>query len=88
MKLVENSRDWSKWWSIRFSIVGGAILTLLEAFPNVVSEIIQTLPDAITQAVGTDILKAIGIVCIIASPIARVIKQAKLDKPSDKADQA
>jgi len=88
MKLVENSKDWSKWWSIRFSIVGGAILTLLEAFPNVVSEIIQTLPDAITQAVGTDILKVIGIVCIIASPIARVIKQAKLDKPSDKADQA
>jgi len=86
MKLVENSKDWSKWWSIRFSIVGGAILTLLEAFPNVVSEIIQTLPDAITQAVGTDILKAIGIVCIIASPIARVIKQSRLDKPSDTTD--
>jgi preprotein translocase subunit SecY len=83
MKLVENSKDWSKWWSIRFSIVGGAILTLLEAFPNVVSEIIRILPEAITQAVGTDILKAIGIVCIIASPIARVIKQSRLDKPSD-----
>ena len=86
MKLVENSKDWSKWWSIRFSIVGGAILTLLEAFPNVVSEIIQTLPDAITQAVGTDILKVIGIVCIIASPIARVIKQSRLDKPSDQTN--
>ena len=86
MKLVENSKDWSKLWSIRFSIVGGAILTLLEAFPNVVSEIIQTLPDAITQAVGTDILKAIGIVCIIASPIARIIKQSRLDKPSDTTD--
>ena len=86
MKLVENSKDWSKWWSVRLSIIGGAILTLLEAFPNVVSEIIQILPDAITQAVGTDILKVIGIVCIIASPIARVIKQAKLDKPSDKTN--
>jgi preprotein translocase subunit SecY len=86
MKLVENSRDWSKWWSVRFSIIGGAILTLLEAFPNVVSEIIQTLPNAITQAVGTDILKAIGIVCIIASPIARVIKQSRLDKPSDQTN--
>jgi len=88
MKLVENSKDWSKWWSIRLSIVGGALLTLLEVYPNVVATVIQTLPDAITQAVGTDILKVIGIVCIIASPIARVIKQAKLDKPSDKADQA
>jgi hypothetical protein len=56
---------------------------LLEAFQNVVSEIIQTLPDAITDQVGSEILKVIGIVCIIASPIARVIKQSKLDKPSD-----
>jgi preprotein translocase subunit SecY len=86
MKLVENSHDWSKWWSVRFSIIGGAILTLLEAFPNVVSEIIQTLPDAITDQIGTDILKTIGIVCIIASPIARVIKQSRLDKPSDKTN--
>ena len=83
MKLVENSRDWSKWWSVRLSIIGGVILTFLEVYPNVVATVIQTLPDAITQAVGTDILKVIGIVCIIASPIARVIKQAKLDKPSD-----
>jgi preprotein translocase subunit SecY len=86
MKLVENSRDWSKWWSVRFSIIGGAILTLLEAFPNAIAKVIEILPNAITQAVGTDILKVIGIVCIIASPIARVIKQSRLDKPSDKTN--
>jgi preprotein translocase subunit SecY len=86
MKLVENSKDWSKWWSIRFSIVGGALLTFLELYPNAIAKVIEILPDAITQAVGTDILKAIGIVCIIASPIARVIKQSRLDKPSDKTN--
>ena len=83
MKLVDDSKNWSKWWSIRLSIVGGALLTLLEVYPNVVATVIQTLPDAITDQIGTDILKTIGIVCIIASPIARVIKQSKLDKPSD-----
>jgi preprotein translocase subunit SecY len=86
MKLVENSHDWSKWWSIRLSIVGGALLTLLEVYPNVVATVIQTLPDAITDQIGTDILKTIGIVCIIASPIARVIKQSRLDKPSEATD--
>jgi preprotein translocase subunit SecY len=83
VKLVADASDWSKWWSVRLSIVGGALLTLLEAFPHAVAEIIQTLPDAITDQIGTDILKTIGIVCIIASPIARVIKQSRLDKQSD-----
>jgi preprotein translocase subunit SecY len=75
MKLVEDWRQWSKWWSIRLTIIGGALLTFLEAFPHAVSIIIQTLPDSITENVGTDIFKVIGIVCIVASPIARVIKQ-------------
>ena len=83
MNFVENSKDWSKWWSVRLSIIGGAILTLLEAFPNVVSEIIQTLPDAITDQVGSEILRVIGIICIVASPIARVIKQSRLEEKGD-----
>ena len=80
MKLVENSKDWSKWWSVRLSILGGAILTLLEAFPNAVATVIQTLPDSITQQVGDEILRVIAIVCIVASPVARVIKQSKIDQ--------
>jgi len=80
MKLVENSRDWSKWWSIRFSIVGGVILTFLEVYPNVVGTIIQALPPELKSNISPEIFRVIGIVCIIASPIARVIKQSKLDK--------
>jgi len=75
MKLVENARDWSKWWSVRLSIIGGTILTLLEAFPNAIATVIQILPDQVTQHVGDEILRIIAIVCIVASPIARVIKQ-------------
>jgi preprotein translocase subunit SecY len=80
MKLVDDAGNWTKWWSIRLSIIGGFLLTLLEAFPSVVSEIIQVLPDSITDQIGTDILKTIAIICITASPIARVIKQSKLDQ--------
>jgi Ca2+/Na+ antiporter len=83
MKLVENSKDWSKWWSVRLSIIGGALLTLLEAFPNAVATVIQTLPDSITTQVGDEILRVIAIVCIVASPVARVIKQSKLDSKND-----
>jgi len=85
MKLVENSKDWSKWWSVRLSILGGTILTLLEAFPNAVATVIQTLPDSITQQVGDEILRVIAIICIVASPVARVIKQSKLDSQNDQS---
>jgi len=83
MKLVENSKDWSKWWSVRLSIIGGALLTLLEAFPNAVATVISVLPEQITTQVGDEILRVIAIICIVASPVARVIKQSKLDSKND-----
>jgi hypothetical protein len=77
MKLVDDAQDWSKWWSVRLSIVGGALLTLLEGYPHAVATVINTLPSSIQIPDG--ILKTIGIVCVLASPIARVIKQRAAD---------
>ena len=87
MKLVNDSKNWSKWWSIRLSIIGGAILTLLEAFPNAVATVISILPDQITTQVGDEILRVIAIICIVASPVARVIKQSKLDNANNEANK-
>ena len=83
MKLVNDARDWSKWWSVRLSIVGGVLLTFLEAFPHAVATVINTLPHSVTSNVDADIFKAIGIVCVLASPIARVIKQSRLTDEGD-----
>jgi len=79
MKLVDDAKDWSKWWSVRLSIVGGALLTFLEVFPSHVATVLNTLPAEISGQVPDTILKAIGILCVLASPIARVIKQSRLD---------
>jgi hypothetical protein len=75
MKLVDDASNWSKWWSVRLSIIGGVLLTILEGFPHAVATVISTLPSEITGTIDESVLKAIGIVCILASPIARVIKQ-------------
>jgi preprotein translocase subunit SecY len=75
MKLVDDVQDWPRWWSVRLSIIGGAILTLVEGFPHVIATIFSTLPSEITQTLPDGLLKTIGIVCVLASPIARVIKQ-------------
>jgi preprotein translocase subunit SecY len=80
MKLVEDAKDWPKWWSVRLSLIGGALLTFLEAFPHAVADIVRTLPTQVTGTVDETILRAIGIVCILASPIARVLKQRTTDE--------
>jgi urea transporter len=79
MKLVDDASDWSRWWSVRLSLIGGALLTFLEAFPHAVATVISTLPSEITGTIDESILKGIGIVCILASPIARVLKQGTND---------
>ena len=80
MKLVDDACDWSKWWSVRLSILGGAILTIMEIYPNAISAVIQTLPTEVKSSLDPELLRIIGIACVVASPIARVIKQSKLDK--------
>lgn len=85
MKLVDDSKNWSKWWSIRLSIIGGALLTLAEGFPHALSTIYSVLPNEVTQAVPDSVFKVIGILCVIASPIARVIKQ--FPESDNKTDQ-
>lgn len=79
MKLVDDAKDWSKWWSVRLSIVGGTLLTITEGFPNALANIYNALPASIIEAVPDDVIKVIGIVCVSASPIARVLKQSRLD---------
>jgi hypothetical protein len=86
MKLVPDARNWTKWWSVRLSIIGGALLTFLEAFPHAVATVINTLPQEITGNIDDSILKGIGILCILASPIARVIRQ-QLPDDGSQADQ-
>jgi len=86
MKLVDDARDWSKWWSVRLSIAGGALLTFLEAFPHAVATVVSTLPTEVTSTVPDGLFKVIGILCVLASPVARVIKQSRLDDVGRRTD--
>lgn len=87
MKLVDDARNWSKWWSIRLSLIGGFLLALLEAYPHAVGHVFSALPAEISGAISQDILKGVGIVCILASPIARVIRQQRLGDKNEGKQQ-
>jgi len=84
MKLVDDAHDWSKWWSVRLSLLGGALLTLLEGFPDAANNIIHSLPEGVQ--IPDDILRVIGIICVLASPIARVIKQSDVGTKGNRSD--
>jgi len=86
MKLVDDARNWSKWWSIRLSLIGGFLLAFLEAYPHAVGHIFAALPPEISGAVSQDILKGIGILCILASPVARGIRQQRLSDKKESKD--
>lgn len=85
-RLVPDAKNWSKWWSVRLSIIGGALLTLAEGFPHAIQSVVSILPSEVTETVPDSIFKVIGICCVIASPIARVIRQ-QLPDESNGADQ-
>ena len=84
MKLVDDANDWSKWWSVRLSLLGGALLTLLEGFPDAANNIISNLPEGVQ--VPEDVLRIVGIVCVLASPIARVIRQSDVGTKGNGSD--
>jgi hypothetical protein len=86
MKLVDDAKDWSKWWSVRLSIIGGALLTFAEGFPHALQTVISVLPTEVTETIPDGLFKVIGILCVALSPIARVIKQ-QLPDASNGTDQ-
>lgn len=86
MHLVDDAKDWSKWWSVRLSIFGGALLTLAEGFPYAIQSVVSVLPNNIVETIPDGLFKVIGIICVIASPVARVIKQSRLDDDGRRPD--
>lgn len=84
LKLIEDRKNWRKYWSVQLAVLGGVLLTLAEAAPGYLHQAWSVLPMEFQQAVPDSIIKYVGIACVFLSPIARAIKQEKLNH--DKKD--
>lgn len=73
-KFIDNVDKWWKLWSIRFGIIGTAIL----AFPDTVYQVWLTIPADIRPEFLTEHIDKLGMIMMIASVLSRVIKQPKL----------
>lgn len=44
-RLVDDWRDWHKWWSVRFAAVWAILMGILAAAPNELPALINGIPD-------------------------------------------
>lgn len=73
-KFIDNVDKWWKLWSIRFGILGTAIL----AFPDTVYQVWLSIPSEIRPEFLSAHIDKLGMIMMIASVLSRVIKQPKL----------
>lgn len=79
LELIEDWRNFWRFWSVRLGIVGSAITGILIAFPDVALSAWAMMPADLKSAIPERYMPLIGVVIFVASLIARAIKQTKLE---------
>jgi hypothetical protein len=70
LQLVDDAREWKRWWSMRWIIVGTAFASGVAAFVVLPPTLVPHIPDWLraTLAMGT-------VLSSIAAGVSRVLKQ-------------
>lgn len=79
LQLIEDWRNFWRFWSVRLGIVGSAVTAVLIAFPDVALSAWAMMPADLKAAIPERYMPLIGVVIFVASLIARAIKQTKLE---------
>ena len=79
LQLIEDWRNFWRFWSVRLGIVGSAITGVLIAFPDVALSAWAMMPADLKSVIPERYMPLIGVVIFVASLIARAIKQTKLE---------
>ena len=86
-ELIEDWRNFWRFWSVRLGIVGSAITGVLIAFPDVALSAWAMMPADLKSAIPERYMPLIGVGIFVASLIARTIKQTKLEQKKKKNDK-
>ena len=79
LELIEDWRNFWRFWSVRLGIIGSAITGVLIAFPDVALSAWAMMPADLKSAIPERYMPLIGVGIFVASLIARAIKQTKLE---------
>ena len=87
LELIEDWRNFWRFWSVRLGIVGSAITGVLIAFPDVALSAWAMMPADLKSAIPERYMPLIGVIIFVASLIARAIKQMKLEPKEGPKDE-
>ena len=78
LELIEDWRNFWRFWSVRLGIIGSAITGVLIAFPDVALSAWGMMPADLKAAIPERYMPLIGVGIFVASLTARAIKQTNL----------
>ena len=87
LELIEDWRNFWRFWSVRLGIIGSAITGVLIAFPDVALSAWAMMPADLKSAIPERYMPLIGVVIFVASLVARAIKQTKLEPKEGPKDE-
>ena len=87
IELIEDWRNFWRFWSVRLGIVGSAVTAVLIAFPDVALSAWAMMPGDLKAAIPERYMPLIGVVIFVASLVARAIKQTKLEQKEGPKDE-
>ena len=87
LELIEDWRNFWRFWSVRLGIVGSAVTGVLIAFPDVALSAWAMMPADLKSAFPERYMPLIGVGIFVASLIARAIKQTKLEPKEGPKDE-
>ena len=85
LELIEDWRNFWRFWSVRLGIVGSAITGVLIAFPDVALSAWAMMPADLKAYLPERYMPLFGVAVFVLSLIARAIKQSKL-QPQERVE--
>ena len=87
LELIEDWRNFWRFWSVRLGIVGSALTAALVAFPDVALSAWAMLPADLKAFLPERYMPLFGVAVFVLSMAARVVKQNKLQSKEGGEDE-
>jgi hypothetical protein len=87
LQLIEDWRNFWRFWSVRLGVIGSALTAVLVAFPDVALSAWAMMPADLKAYLPERYMPLFGVAVFVLSLIARAIKQTKLEPKGAEDDR-
>lgn len=87
LELIEDWRNFWRFWSVRLGVIGSALTGWLVAFPDQALQAWALLPADLKAYLPERYMPLVGVAIFVLSLIARAIKQKKLEPKGAEDDR-